>query len=95
LKTKQPITKLIDALSARTRFGELMKRAEKENIRFLVSRRGKPKVVVLSVEDYLQNIVKESRLLTEIQQESKGAGLNQLSNKEIQAEISSFRKSKT
>ena len=95
MKTRQPMTKLIDALSARTRFGELMKRAEKENIRFLVSRRGKPKVVVLSVEDYLQNIVKESRLLTEIQHESRGAGLNQLSNKEIQAEISSFRKSKT
>jgi prevent-host-death family protein len=86
------MTKLIDALSARTRFGELMKRAEKDNTRFLVSRRGKPKVVILSVEDYLQNIVKESRLLTEIQQESKGAGLDQLSDKKIQAEISGFSK---
>ena len=86
------MTKLIDALSARTRFGELMKRAEKDNTRFLVSRRGKPTVVILSVEDYLQNIVKESRLLTEIQQESKGAGLDQLSDKKIQAEIAGFPK---
>lgn len=94
METKQPMTKLIDALSARTRFGELMERSEKENVRFLVSRRGKPKVVVLSVKDYLQNIVKESRLLTEIQQESKRAGLDQLSDKEIEAEIAAFRRSK-
>jgi len=94
LETKQPMTKLIDALSARTRFGELMERSEKENVRFLVSWRGKPKVVVLSVKDYLQNIVKESRLLTEIQQESKRAGLDQLSDKEIEAEIAAFRRSK-
>ena len=94
METKQPMTKLIDALSARTRFGELMERSEKENVRFLVSRRGKPTVVVLSVKDYLQNIVKESRLLTEIQQESKKAGLDQLSDKEIEAEIVAYRRSK-
>ena len=88
------MTKLIDALSARTRFGELMERSEKENVRFLVSRRGKPTVVVLSVKDYLQNIVKESRLLTEIQQESKKTGLDQLSDKEIEAEIVAHRRSK-
>ena len=87
------MTKLIDAFSARTRFGELMERSEKENVRFLVSRRGKPTVVVLSVKDYLQNIVKESRLLTEIQQESKKAGLDQLSDKEIEAEIAAYRRS--
>lgn len=40
------MTKLIDALSARTRFGELMEEAEKGKTRFLVSRRGKPKVVI-------------------------------------------------
>ena len=94
MEIKQPMTKLIDALSARTRFGELMERSEKENVRFLVSRRGKPTVVVLSVKDYLQNIVKESRLLTEIQQESKKAGLDQLSDKEIEAEIVAHRRSK-
>ena len=32
-------TKLVDALSARTHFGEMMDEAEKEKTRFLVSRR--------------------------------------------------------
>jgi prevent-host-death family protein len=40
-------TTLIDALSARTRFGELIEKADAESIRYLVSRRGKPKVVIL------------------------------------------------
>lgn len=52
----EPMTRLIDAFSARTRFGEIMERANKQNLRFLVSRRGKPMVVVLGVEDYLKNI---------------------------------------
>ena len=30
----EPMTKLIDALSARTRFGKIMERAEKQNLRF-------------------------------------------------------------
>ena len=88
------MTKLIDALSARTNFGNLMEQAEKQNLRFLVSRRGKPKVVILSVEDYLKNIVKQPELLTTIQLNAKKAGLDQVGEEEIQAEITGFRKSK-
>lgn len=56
------MTKLIDALSARTRFGEIMEKAEKGNTRFVVSRHGKAKVVILSVDDYLRNFVKKKAL---------------------------------
>jgi len=87
-------TRLIDALSARTRFGELMEKAAKDNVRFLVSRRGKPKVVVLSVEDYLRNIVKRPRLLVEIQEQAKQAGLEELSDRDIEIEIKACRRSK-
>ena len=45
-------TKLVDALSARIHFGEMMEEAEKEKTRFLVSKRGKPKVVILSHVSY-------------------------------------------
>jgi len=91
METK-PMTQLIDALSARTRFGELMQRAEKDNLRFLVSRRGKPKVVILSVEDYLQNIIKQPEIIARIQLSAKEAGLDKMTDKEINAEISAVRK---
>ena len=90
METK-PLTQLIDALSARTRFGELMQRAEKDNLRFLVSRRGKPKVVILSVEDYLQNIIKQPEIIARIQLSAKEAGLDKMTDKEINAEISAVR----
>jgi prevent-host-death family protein len=92
METK-PMTQLIDALSARTRFGELMEKVTKENLRYLVSRRGKPKVVILSVEDYLKNIIKQPEILTKIQLSAQRAGLDKMSDQEIQAEIEAFRRS--
>lgn len=66
-----PMTKMIDAFSARTRFGELTEAAKKNQTRFLVSRRGKPAVVILSVDDYLQNVIKQPELLTPVQVDTK------------------------
>lgn len=91
---KKSVTKLIDALSARTRLGEVMEEAEKENTRFLVSRRGKPAVVILGVEDYLKNIVKKDELLAEIQLGAKKAGLDKITPGEIETEIRSYRRAK-
>ncbi|MDA8307733.1 MAG: type II toxin-antitoxin system Phd/YefM family antitoxin [Deltaproteobacteria bacterium] len=91
---KKSVTKLIDALSARTRLGEIMEEAEKESTRFLVSRRGKPSVVILGVEDYLRNVVKKSDLLAEIQLEAQKAGLNKMTGEQIDAQIRSYRSSK-
>ena len=88
---EKPMTKLIDALSARTRFGELMESVEKKNVRYLVSRRGKAKVVILSVEDYLRNILKKPKLLADIQRDAQKAGLDRMTDQEILAEIRSAR----
>lgn len=88
------MTKLIDALTARTRFGELMERTTKQNVRFLVSRRGKAKVVILGVEDYLRNIIKQPELLTQIQVSAQKAGLDKMTDEEIDVEIENYRESK-
>ncbi len=90
----KPITKLIDALSVRTHLGEVMEEAQKENTRFLVSRRGKPTVVILGVEDYLRSIVKKNELLAEIQLGAQRAGLDKITDKEITLEIQAYRRSK-
>ena len=87
-------TKLIDALKARVRFGEVMEEVEKKNTRFLVSRRGKPKTVMLSVEDYLKNILKEQGLLAEIQLTAEEKGLDQLTSEDIDVEIRAYRRKK-
>ncbi len=85
------VTKLIDALEARTHFGEVMAEAEKGNARFLVSRRGKPKVMILSVADYLRNVVKEDSILAEIQLTAKDLGLDKMTESQIEGEIAASR----
>jgi len=87
--------KSINALSARSHFGEIMQEAEDDRTRFLVNKRGKPKVVILSVDDYLKNIIKQPNILTEIQMSAKEANLDNMSMKEINQEISAVRNSKT
>ena len=90
----RPMTKSVDALSARTRFGEIMEQADSENLRFLVSRRGKPKVVILGIEDYLRNFVKKDALLSEIQLSAQRTGLDKITEDEIEFEIQASRRSR-
>jgi prevent-host-death family protein len=90
----KPITKLIDALTARTRFGELMDEVDADQVRFVVSRRGKAKIVILSVRDYLQNVTKQPELLTKIQLSAQEAGLDKITDEEIDAEVAAHRKLK-
>lgn len=84
--------KTIEALEARVHFGSVMDEVEKTNTRFLVSKRGKPKIIMLSVNDYLKNILKEDRLLTQVHLKAKESGLGRITEEEIEAEIKAARK---
>jgi len=88
------MNQIIDALTARTQFGAIMKKAAENKTRFVVSRRGKPAVVVLGIEDYLKNIVKQSSLVVEIQSAAEKSGLSLMDDAEIEKEIVAARKSK-
>jgi len=72
-----------------------MEEAEKGKIRFLVSRRGKPKLVIFGVRDYLKNVIKQPEILTTIQLSAQKAGLDKMSDKEIESEIADYRRSKS
>jgi len=85
------VTKEISALIARTQLGQILERVKKNQDRFLISRNGEATAVILSVEDYLGNIVKQPKVLTKLQQQAKKAGTNKLTLEEIDAEIKAFR----
>ena len=84
--------KTIEALEARIHFGSVMDEVEKKNTRFLVIKRGKPKIIMLSVTDYLENILKEDELLTSIHLKTKETGLDKISEEEIEKEILASRR---
>ena len=47
---------VVSALTARTQFGQIMRRVKEKNERFVVDRRGEPQAVIMSIKDYLDAI---------------------------------------
>lgn len=86
------VTKVIPALTARTQLGQILQRVRDRHDRFLISRRGEAQAVILSVEDYLRNVVKRPDAIAELQEAAKRSGVNTLSMQEIDAEIAAYRK---
>ena len=86
------VTKNISALIARTQLGQILERVKKNQERFLITKKGEATAVILSVEDYLKNIVKQPDVLTKLQRQAKKAGTDKLSLEDIDAEIKAFRK---
>jgi hypothetical protein len=85
--------KFITALTARTQFGQIMRRASgKKQERFLVEKRGEPTVIILGVEDFLKTIAPESEVLAAIRADSRKNRTDKLSMREIDREISAYRK---
>ena len=93
MKTKEDskVIRSISALIARTQLGQVLERVSKNKDRFLISKRGEAKAVILGVEDYLKNIVKQPEALTKLQEQAERVGTNKLTLEEIEKEIKAFR----
>lgn len=88
------MTKVVSALTARTQFGQIMRRANKESTRFIVDRRGEPLVVIMGIQDFIDTIAPEPEVLTLIGEGSKRKGTNKLTMRDIDAEIAAVRRAK-
>lgn len=87
------MTKIVPALTARTQFGQILRRVKQNRERFVVDKRGEPQAVIMSVEDYLRKFVKRPRAaIAAIRREAKAKGLDQLSLREINLEIERTRR---
>jgi prevent-host-death family protein len=82
----------IDAHIARTQFGQIMDLATKNNERFIVDRRGKPAVVIMSVQDFIQIAAPSPDWLQKAWSGAKRRGINALTPADIDAEISAQRR---
>src|ERR1700675_3968814 len=92
-KTKNKRTQnVVSALTARTQIEQILKRASEKDERFVVDRRGKPSVIIMSVRDYIRNIAPTPPALRAIQKEEKGKGTGTLSMAQIDREIAAVRR---
>ncbi len=82
---------------ARKNLSKIVQEANAGKTRYLLSARGKPKAVMIGVEDYLRNVLKRDRLtvIAEIQLEAKARGLDKLTMREIDKEIGTARRERS
>jgi prevent-host-death family protein len=92
VKKARAKTSVVSALTARTQFGQIMRRASSENERFLVDRNGEPCVIIMSVSDYMDTLAPEPNWLADIRAKSKARGTNKLSMTEINSIVSDVRR---
>jgi prevent-host-death family protein len=88
------MTRKISALTARTQLGQIMNRAVENNDRFLVERNGEPAVLILSVSDYVKTFAPPPDWLEKSWNSAKRHGLDKLTMKDIDAEITASRRAR-
>jgi len=84
--------KIVPALVARTQLGQILRRVSQNHERFVVDKRGEPQAVIMSVEEYLRNFARQPAALAQIQREAKAKRLDLLPLREINLEISRYRR---
>lgn len=90
-KATNPMTNVVSALTARTQFGQIMRRASSKNERFLVDRRGEPSVIIMSVQDFIATVAPEPKWLAKIRAQSIKNGTDKLTMGEINDIVAEVR----
>jgi prevent-host-death family protein len=88
------VTKSLPAFLARTQFGQILERVSEKRERFLVTKNGEAKAIILGVADFLEAVAPSPASLTRLQQQAKKRGADKLTLEEIEAEIATVRKQK-
>jgi prevent-host-death family protein len=89
------MTNIVSALTARTQFGQIIKRASEKNERFVVDRRGEPAVIIMSIKDFIDTMSPAPEELKAMQATAKRTGVNKLSTRKINSVIAAVREKGT
>jgi prevent-host-death family protein len=86
------MTNVVSALTARTQFGQIIKRATQKNERFVVGRRGEPSVVIMGIKDYMDTFAPAPEELRAMQATAKRTGAHKLGPGQINRIVTAVRK---
>ena len=82
---------VISALHARSNFGQLLHRVEKDSRGLVIEKRGTPRAILLSIRDYVRLASPEPEVLRAIGEESKRKGTAFLTSARIDRIIKAAR----
>jgi prevent-host-death family protein len=86
---------VVSALRARASFGKLLRRVEDERRSLVISKRGTPRAVLLSIRDYVRLAAPEPEVLRIIGEESQRKGTDKLTSVQIDQVIRAARARKS
>ena len=90
-KTAAKDSIMIPALRARSNFGKLLKRVDRDGRGLIIEKRGTPRAILLSIRDYVRLSAPEPEVLRAIGEESKHKGTASLSSRRIDSAIKAAR----
>jgi prevent-host-death family protein len=93
-KKDQIMTKNVPAFIARTQFGQILERVSQNNERFVVTKKGEAKAIILGVEDFLRATAETPESLAILQRQAQKSGASRLTLEEIEEEIDAVRRIK-
>ena len=85
---------VISALRVRAHFGEVLRRVERDGRSLVIEKRGIPRAVLLSLQEYVRLAAPEPEVLRAIGEDSKRRGTSNLTSRQIDAEIRAVRAKK-
>lgn len=92
MSSSTQIPRSITAAQARSKLGQIIRRASGKNPeRFVIGLRGGPKAILMGLEDYLDTIAPANPLMAEIHAFSIANGGDKITMEEIDAEIAACR----
>ncbi|HUK52533.1 MAG TPA: type II toxin-antitoxin system Phd/YefM family antitoxin [Candidatus Binatia bacterium] len=85
---------VLSALRVRAHFGEVLRRVERGRCSVVIEKRGTPRAVLLSLQEYVRLAAPEPEVLRAIGEDSKRRGTSTLTSRQIDAEIRAVRAKK-
>lgn len=93
--SREPVPIIVSALEARTQLGQIMRRAGgAKQERFIVDRRGVPKVVILGFRDFLETLAPQPAVMAAVRAHARGRKTDRLTTRAIEREIKSVRRAR-
>ncbi len=82
---------VVSALRARANFGRLLDHVDGERRSLIIEKRGTPRAVLMSLQDYVRLAAPEHEILRIIGEEAEAKGTNRLTQRHIEREIKAAR----
>ena len=90
---KKPMSNVISALTARSQLGQILEKVDRQRRSFVIEKRGAPKAILLSIQDYVRLAAPEPAVLKALGEASTRRGTDKLPTAQIDRVIKVSRAS--